>query len=203
VGRAAAVPALKEALKDPVPSVRVQAAKALGRAGDASAVPDLLHALHHADEQLGSQIFLALVQLGHAAVPALIRASESRSAWVRWQCIRALSEIRDRRALPVLVQALRDNDHAVAWMAAKGLVRAGQWAVEPVLNLLLTTEAFPWLVETTSYVLHNLYVQNDRLKPYLVPVIQSMRGAAYQIAIPLSARKALAQLQSDGLIASH
>src|SRR5690242_6525289 len=71
VGSRAATPQLIAALQDPVPAVRVQAAKALGRVGDASAVVALLKALPGSDEQMSSQIFTSLVQLGHAAVPAL------------------------------------------------------------------------------------------------------------------------------------
>src|SRR5215471_15713783 len=71
-----ATPLLIQALNDPVPSVRMQAVKAVGRVGDPSAVPALLNTLRGADEQLGSQVFSALVRLGRTAVPALIDASK-------------------------------------------------------------------------------------------------------------------------------
>lgn len=200
MGSRSATPALIEALNDPVQAVRLQAAKALGRVGSPSAVPALLHALHDADEQMGSQIFSALVQLGHVAVPGLVEASSSTSAWMRWQCMRALGDICDHRALPVLVRALGDTDHAVAWMGARGLVRFGKTCLRPVLHLLMTTETSPWLAETASFVLHDLYQHDARLKPYLEPVVQSMHGVAYQIATPQEARKALVRLTADGLV---
>src|SRR6266487_5915290 len=86
-------PTLVEALRDPVPAVRLQAARALGHAGDLSALPELITSLHTADEQVGGQIFHALVHLGNAAVPALMKESESNSPWVRWHCMQALGEI--------------------------------------------------------------------------------------------------------------
>src|SRR5437588_5975339 len=106
-GSRAATPVLIEALHDPVPAVQMQAVKALGRVGDPSAVPALLSALRGADEQMGIQIFTSLVQLGNAAVPALIEASSSSSAWMRWQCIRALGDICDHRALTMLGHEMR------------------------------------------------------------------------------------------------
>ncbi len=199
-GSSAATPPMIEALHDPVPTVRLQAIKALGRIGDPSAVPALLNALRNADEQAASQIFSALVQLGRAAVPALLDASKSSSAWMRWHCMRALGEIGDTRALPVLVQALRDTDHSVAWMGAKELVRFGKQSEIPILNLLSSTEATPWLVETSSYVLYNQCRSDPKLKPYLEPVIQHMRGVAYQIATPQSARNAQAKILADGVV---
>lgn len=200
IGNPATTPVLIEALHDSVPSVRLQAAKALGRTGDPAAVTPLLDALRGADEQMGSQIFSSLVRLGHDAVPALLKAATSNSAWIRWQAIRALGEIRDRRALPVLVRALGDRDHSVAWMAAKSLVQFGKPAVAPVLRLLTTAEMTPWLAETASYVLQ--HQRDPKLKPYLEPVIQSMRDVAYRVGTPHNAHKALSQLSADGLIES-
>ncbi len=196
----AAVPGLIDALRDPVPAVRLQAVKALGRIGDASALPALLQTLHGADEQLGSQIFTALVQIGSAAVPALIDASSGNSAWLRWHCLRALGDIGDVRAIPVLTQALRDNDHSVAWVAAKGLVGFGKWSIDPVLRLLAAANTTPWLAETASYVLSSQCRSNAKLKPYLEPVIENMRGVAYKVATPYIAQKTLAALHDAHLI---
>ncbi len=198
----AVVPVLLEALDDPVQTVRLQAVKALGRIGDPSVVPALLHALHSADEQLGSQIFLALMELGSAAVPALIAESNSPSAWIRWHCIRALGQICDDRALPILVRALDDQDHAVAWVAAKELPNFGKLNIEPVLRLLMIEETSPWLVETTSYVLRQQCQHHKELRPYLEPVLKEMHSVGYRVATPNAARNALDQLEASGLVAS-
>jgi hypothetical protein len=200
IGNPAVTPVLIEALHDPVPSVRLQAAKALGRAGDASAVPALLSALRTADEQLSSQVFSSLVRLGNVAVPGLIDASNSNSAWMRWHAARALGDISDRRALPVLVQDLLDNDHSVAWMGAKGLVHFGRQSLGPLLRLLMSNETTPWLVETATYVLNSLMQRDSRLKEYLEPVVQYMHGVAYRVGTPTIAQKALLQLTTAGLI---
>ena len=197
-----ATPVLIEALNDPVPAVRMQAAKALGRIGDPAAIPALLSTLRGADEQLGSQIFSALVRLGQAAVPALMEASKSNSAWMRWQSARALGAIRDRRAIPVLVDALSDSDHSVAWMAAKGLVQFGRLSVEPVLQVLVRAVMTPWVVETASYVLHTQAQYEPKLKPYLEPVVQQMRSFAYRVGTSQVAQKALAQLRADNMLES-
>jgi hypothetical protein len=197
-----ATPMLIQALNDQVPSVRLQAVKALGRVGNPEAVPALLNALRGADEQLGSQIFSALVRLGRAAVPALLEASNSSSTWMRWQATRALGAIRDRRALPVLVGALSDADHSVAWMGAKGLTQFGRLCLEPVLQLLVKAEMTPWLVETASYVLSSQIRYDPKLKPYLEPVMERMHAQAFRVGTSQAAQKALAQLQADGMIES-
>ena len=197
-----ATPILMQALNDQVPSVRMQAVKALGRVGDPAAVPALLNALRGADEQLGSQIFSALVRLGRVAVPSLLEASNSNSIWMRWQAIRALGAIRDRRALPVLVDALSDTDHSVAWMGAKGLAQFGRLSLEPVLRLLVKAEMTAWLVETASYVLNSQIRHDPKLKPYLELVLERMNALAFRVGTSHAAQQALAQLRADGMIES-
>lgn len=200
IGSRSATPILIKALQDPVARVRIQAAKALGRVGDPTAVPALIEALHTADEQMGSTIFSAFVQLGPAAVPAILNESTSRSAWVRWHCMRALSEGNDTRALPALVNALSDPDYSVAWMAAKGLKKFGKRSLGPMLHLLSTSKTSMWLVQTASYVLSNLYHLDPKLKPYLEPLVQEMRRVSYQTTTAIAAQRALSQLVADGLL---
>ncbi len=195
-----AVPALLPALRDPTPQVCLQAAKALGRIGDPTAIVALLNVLPHADEQLGSQISNAMAQIGKEAVPALIERYGSSSPWVRWHCIRALGEIRDSRALPTLVQGLRDPDHAAAWMAAKELRHFGKESLQPVLHLLMTVDTSPWLIETTSYVLRDLENRDSRLAPYLKPLLQRMHDSAARTVTPLAAQQALRQIKDELLL---
>jgi len=73
----AAVKALAEALKDPEGRLRFMAAAALGRIGPAAegAVPALLRALN--DEAAGNAAAESLVQIGKAAVPALLEVMRS------------------------------------------------------------------------------------------------------------------------------
>ena len=200
IGSPSATSILIEALADPVPAVRLQAAKALGRVGDADAVPVLLKALRGADEQLSSQIFASLVRLGSLAVPALIQKSKSSSAHIRWNCARALGEIHDLRALPVLVDALQDNDHSVAWMGAKGLVQFGRDSLKPVLELLMSASMTPWLAETASYVITSYAHRNAQAKKILEPLTRRMRESGFRVGTAVAAQKALKQLQDAGMV---
>ena len=203
MGSLPAVPELIQALHDAQLSTRLQAAKALGRTGSPDAVPALLDALPGADERMSSQIFMALVSLGHVAVPVLLDFAHSNSSWMRWHSIRALGAIRDPRALPVLVDALQDADHSVAWMAAKGLTPFGRECVEPVLRMLTTARMTPWVVETASYVLHTQCQAHSELKPYLDPLLQQMHQAGYRSGTGYTALKALEQLQASGVLKQH
>ena len=193
-------PLLIAALKDPAESVRIQAIKALGQIGDSTAVSALLETLHTADENMANQIFQSIVALGPISVPALIAEASNDSPWLRWNCIRALGEIGDDRAIPVIVKALTDQDHAVAWIAAKELPNFGRISVGPLLQLLEYTEPYSWLRETAAYVLNEDIHLYKALQPYLIPVLKEMHSIGARISTPLAARRALEQLQHDGLV---
>jgi len=198
MGSRTSMPELIQALYDPLPSTREQAAKALGRSGSPEAVPALLEALHTADEQQSNQIFQSLVNLGYLAVPALLDASQSSSSWMRWQSVRALGEIHDSRALPILVRALNDSDHGVAWMAAKSVVPFGRDCLAPVLHLLTTTAITPWLRETSAYVLSKQCQNNSELKACLDPLLQQLHRSSYKEGAGYAALKAEEQLMTRG-----
>lgn len=202
-GSSAAVPELIQALHDPSQSIRFQAIKALGRSGSPEAVPALLNVLSGADERTSSQIFVALVNLGRVAMPVLLDFAQSNSGWVRWHSIRALGSIHDPRSFPVLVRALQDVDHSVAWMAAKGLVPFGRDCIEPILRMLTTAQMTPWVVETSSYILHSQCKAHPELKPYLDPLLQQMHQPAYRSSTGYVALKTLERLHASGVLNRH
>ena len=144
---------LADALPDPVSAVRVQAANALGRLRIPGTATALVGALRYHDEALASQVRQALLQLGPGAIPALTNAAHAPDVWVRWHVMRVLGELHDLRSLHPLVEALADEDYAVAWMAARALASMGAPVVEDVLRLLLRAPDTPRLMETAGYVL--------------------------------------------------
>lgn len=193
-------PILLETLHDPSHSVRMQAVKALGKMHDPEVVPTLLDVLKNADEQMVNQVFTALVQIGPAAIPAITQELHNPSPWVRWHCMRALGEMQDHRVLPYLVDGLRDRDYGVAWMAAKSLVRFGKASLEPVLRQLQSTLPTQRQAETSCYVLHQLYLRDSKLAPYLKPMVEVVNDLAYDIALSNLAGKALDHLRADHIL---
>jgi HEAT repeat protein len=194
-----AEPILLDALHDPAYAVRLQAIKGLERLKSPATVPALVQAMNGADEQATIHIFTALASIGHPAVPALLDLSTSPSAWIRWNCMRALSKICDYRSIPTLAKALRDTDHSVAWMSTKGLVEFGASSIEPVLRTLSGGETTPWLVETAAYVLG--HQRNPQVRPYLAPLLAQMHSFSYMhTGIPYLAHRTLDQMLADGVI---
>ena len=123
-------------LNDPAPEIRQCAALGLAGKPDESAVEPLVRALSDADSMVGSLAVHALVKIGGAAVPSLIEAVKRRPATQgsvegtggqsqRIQALRALAEIRDHRAIPIMMQVMQEDSALLQHWAQEGLERLG------------------------------------------------------------------------------
>jgi HEAT repeat protein len=88
-----------EALKDPSPTQRRQAVKALGHVGtaDAAALPAVTEALKDRDARVRAEAALALLNVGPAAreaIPTLEETSKDKDPTVREYARKALQRIR-------------------------------------------------------------------------------------------------------------
>ncbi len=112
-------------LKDPAPEVRQCAALGLAIKPDESAAESLVHALSDEDSMLGSLAANALVKIGRAAVPSLIEAVKIGGQSQRIHALRALAEIRDHRAIPIMMQVMQEDSALLQHWAQEGLERLG------------------------------------------------------------------------------
>jgi HEAT repeat protein len=123
-------------LNDPASEIRQCAALGLAGNPDESATDPLVRALSDEDSIVASLAIHALVKIGGAAVPALIEAVKPRPATQgsvegtgtqsqRIHALRALAEIRDHRAIPIMMQVMQEDSALLQHWAQEGLERLG------------------------------------------------------------------------------
>ena len=112
-------------LNDPAPEVRQCAALGLANKPDESATSLLVQALSDEDTLVGNLAVKALVNIGKPAVPSLIEKVKSASQSTRILALRALVEIRDPRAIPVMMQVMDEDSALLQHWAKEGLERLG------------------------------------------------------------------------------
>lgn len=127
----------------PTPERRGEAADALGRIGDAFAVPALCAGLRDDDKGVRARVTAALGRMGSPAVPPLIALLRDPAWPVRYRAAEALGMIRHRQAVPALVAALADGRDHVRYMAAKSLGIIGDAAaVGPLIAAIADENEF-------------------------------------------------------------
>lgn len=112
-------------LNDPAPEVRQCAALGLAIRPEETATQPLVGALNDDDTMVGSLAANALVKIGSAAVPSLIEAAKQGPQTRRIHALRALAEIRDHRAIPVMMQVMQEDSALLQHWAQEGLERLG------------------------------------------------------------------------------
>lgn len=112
-------------LNDSAPEIRQCAALGLAMKPDESATDSLVRALGDDDSMVVSLAVHALIPIGKAAVPALIEAVKSGSQTQRIHALRALAELRDHRAIPIMMQVMQEDSALLQHWAQEGLERLG------------------------------------------------------------------------------
>jgi HEAT repeat protein len=116
---------LIDALGDTSFEVREAAALALTAHPSEKAVPGLVHALGDTEGMLGVLAMNALKEIGKPAIPALLEAYQSAHTKAQIQIIRTLAEIRDHRAISLMLKATEEDSAMVNYWAQEGLERLG------------------------------------------------------------------------------
>ena len=112
-------------LNDPAPEVRQCAALGLAARPDENAIQPLIRALNDEDSMVCNLAANALARIGSAAAPSLIEVVKSAPQTARIQALRALAEIRDHRAIPVMMQVMGEESALLQHWAKEGLERLG------------------------------------------------------------------------------
>lgn len=112
-------------LNDPATEVRQCAALGLAGKADERTVQPLVGALKDGDSMVASLAANALVKIGGPAVPTLIDAVKEGMQSQRIHALRALAEIRDHRAIPVMMQVMQEDSALLQHWAQEGLERLG------------------------------------------------------------------------------
>jgi HEAT repeat protein len=127
VGQMSASPAepLIHALHDPSAEVRAAAALGLSTHPAEAAALALAELLMDPDSIVGILAVNALIAVGKPAVPVLLDAYARLDQRGRIQCMRALADIRDHRAIRLMMTAIEEESAMLRFWAEQGLERLG------------------------------------------------------------------------------
>jgi HEAT repeat protein len=112
-------------LRDSSPEVRSAAALALCNHPHESAISELIRLLSDEDSLTAGLAGNALALIGAPSVSSLLDVMENSTAGVKILALRALAEIRDHRAIPLMMKCMGDESAFLRYWAQEGLTRLG------------------------------------------------------------------------------
>jgi len=154
-------------------------------------------------EQLGSEegtvrhnARVALVTAGYVATPGLVAKLEHGNGHARWEAAKALTIVRDERAMHGLVSALTDEIPGVRWLAAEALATIGRGVLEPLLQGMLEHSHSPWFREGAHHVLTT--VGRGDLRELVRPVLRALEAVEPEIGVLVPSHELLKALRNAG-----
>jgi HEAT repeat protein len=112
-------------LSDSAPEVRSAATLALCNHPDESAITALINTLSDEDSLTAGLAGTALAKIGSPSVPSLLEVMKEAPTGIRIIVLRTLAEIRDHRAIPVMMKSLNVESAILQYWAREGLERLG------------------------------------------------------------------------------
>jgi hypothetical protein len=138
-----------------------------------------------------------LVFIGKPSVDFLIPMLQDSDDDVRWEAVKALSEIADPKAASDLASLVMDHYFGVRWLAAEALISIGRDALKPLLERLTEHPESSWLRRGVHHVLHDLTKKSPDLKEVVGPVITALEGLEPEIECLGEAYTALDKLKGS------
>ncbi len=97
-----------------------------------------------------------LVKIGKPAINFLVGLQYLSQKQVSWEAIKTLSEMAHPDCIPILINALENEDTNIRWLAAEGLIKVGRPSLMPVLEVLEERADSKLLRESVHHVLKGL-----------------------------------------------
>jgi HEAT repeat protein len=135
----------------------------------------------------------ALVSIGKPAVPSLVKLLPHQKEQLRWEAVKALSQIADSSTTRVFLDSLEDKDFDIRWLAAEGLIAIGKDVLAPLLKALINHSDSIWFRNGAHHVLHDLARRGlyDKVRP----VLFALEDVEPSIEVPLAAKAVLSQIE--------
>jgi HEAT repeat protein len=112
--------------------IKALAAEVLGNQRAISAIMPLITLLQHQYSFVREKASRALAKIGEPAVKPLLTALNERTA-LNGESILALGELKDSRAIPLLMKCLRNSNNDIRTDAARAFGKIGKPAIKPLL----------------------------------------------------------------------
>ncbi|MEN6457914.1 MAG: HEAT repeat domain-containing protein [Thermoguttaceae bacterium] len=153
----------------------------------------LVSALTHKNAVVRRNAREQLVAVGRPIVDAVRQLLHDKRPHVRWEAVKTLASIADPRTAGALVQVLEEEDEFdIRWVAGEGLAAMGREGLRPLLATLAARPGSATLQEGARHVCHHL--SHRRAFRLIVPLLIALRSAEPTLAMPILARRALAEL---------
>lgn len=159
-------------------------------------IKSLIAELDSRDGEVRKKARKELVGMGSIVIDYLAELVETPSGTLRWEAVKAIGQIADPVAAPLLVVALQDSDFEVRWIATEGLIKMGTASVKPLLQALNERPDSLNLRESAHHVFHDLREKDAFDMLDIINLIMvALESPAAEDEVPVVAYRLLEEMQ--------
>jgi HEAT repeat protein len=140
---------------------------------------------------------LAMVAIGEPAIDILAALAIHPQWKIRWEAVKALSQMKNAVTAPVLINALEDEYESIRWIAAQGLINLGKQGLISVLEALSSYKLTAILRQGAHHVIKEI----SKRYPLsgIDELIANLDDTSNYFVLPMNAKSILHQMLNDNL----
>lgn len=147
--------------------------------GDKAVAPLLSHLENDSDNMIRAYCCLTLGKIGDKSAEGPIKkALKDKDADVRARAVEGLTSLIKAKAIPELIESLKDVHETPRESAQNCLLKLGDAAVEPLINDCLVQSEYPFLRNQGKVILGRM---GKKVTPRLIELLESSTDSDVQI----------------------
>ncbi len=133
-----------------------------------------------------------IISLGNVCIEYLANLLENPKKIIRWEAVKALTELADPDSAPLFILAMEDKDEDIRWIAAVGLIILGEDSIKPILETLIQNPDSFLIRKGIHHILKTLSA--TKTGPDTGSLIKALESPEATLLAPIEAEKILSRL---------
>jgi len=102
-----------------------------------------------------------LVAIGKESIPYLMDLTDSPKHILRWESVKALSEMEDKSLIPLFLNKLMQDESGIRWIAAEALSNIGSSVLVPLMKTIQDNADSVFLLSGAHHIIYNLMINEN------------------------------------------
>jgi HEAT repeat protein len=138
---------------------------------------------------------LAMVAIGEPAIDILAVLTMHPQSMIRWEAVKALSQMKNILTAPLLINALEDDYESIRRIAAHGLIALGKDGLISLLEALSSYKLTSILKQSAYHVIREISIRYSLNG--IDEMINSLENTDSNFIVPINAKNLLNTVLND------